>query len=68
MLVQQSSPATGWLLTSQKHVHAEGTRLEQFVQALDRVRVLVDDLFGDCPVVTTFVRSFMDDERGEARV
>lgn len=45
-----------------------GTRLEQFVQALDRVRVLVDELFGDRPVVRTFVRSFMDDEKGEARV
>jgi hypothetical protein len=36
-----------------------GTHLEQFISAIDRVRVLVDDLFAASPLVTAVVRSFM---------
>jgi hypothetical protein len=36
-----------------------GTRLEQFISAMDRVRVLVDDLFAASPLVTAVVRSFI---------
>jgi hypothetical protein len=42
-----------------------GTGLEQFISAMDRVRVLVDDLFAASPLVTAVVRSFIAGEEDE---